>query len=131
MKYKESTKQYGPLIKRVYKQENSELTNLKKGKVRQQINDSIFDPEDSIADNSKLIALVMMILVKLYNVGFDINQLSQEDRNMIDSWANLFANTTTRFSIQFDEEGEELFTKLFNRQQQIANYIPEAYSEEE
>jgi len=128
MKYKETIEKHGLLFKRKYKQELDSISDTKKGKARERINSELFDIEDSLADTTKMLFLVIAMLKRLYDANFDINQLSQDDKNMIEYALNKYSNITTWLDIKFNEEGMTLIDKLADRQNNLANIIKEVYN---
>jgi len=128
MKYKEIIEQQGILFKRKYKQELDSISNLKKGKARERINTELFDVEDSLADTTKMLFLVIAMLKRLYDVNFDITQLSQDDKDMIEYALNKYSEITTWLDVKFNEEGIALIDKLADRQNNLANIIKEVYN---
>ncbi len=130
MNYIEKVRKNNLLVKKYYEQVLDRISNPRKGKVRKEIREKIFDLEDAIADNNKLIMLAMTILLKFYFASFDKNDLSKEDVEIIETWAKTMAKRETRFNEQFQEEGEKLINKLFNRQEEIAEIIKKIYSGE-
>jgi len=132
MEYIEKQKKAkGLLFKKVFQPKLSTLTNLKKGRARQRINKEVFDPEDAIADNAKLLSLLMSIFIKLYDAQFNLDNLDPADKLIIDSWIEIAKNTDTRFTDQFQSEGYSLLTKLLSRQSSIAKIIEEEYNNKE
>ena len=128
MEYKEITTHTGMLFKKKYKQVLEYITDIKKAKVRQKISQQVFDSEDSISDNAKLISLLLTIFSKLYAADFDKSKLDKVDKIIIDSLIDIVQTTKTRFSTQFEKEGYSLLSKLLQRQQQIDNIISSVYS---
>ena len=128
MKYKETIEKHGLLFKRKYKQELDSISDTKKGKARERINSELFDIEDSLADTTKMLFLVIAMLKRLYDANFDINQLSQDDKNMIEYALNKYSNITTWLDVKFSEEGVALIDKLADRQNNLANIIKEVYN---
>ena len=113
-------------LTKIYKQELKEIGS-KKGKMRKEINERIFDVEDSLADNAKMIFLLTSLLMRIYNaLPEDIKgNLSGEDRNIVEYAFNKYTETTTRLDLQFQEEGIGIIDKLLNRQKEVANVIEE------
>ncbi len=129
MKYKRVNYRHGLLIKSKYKQELEELRNVKKGRVREQINEKIFDPEDAIADNNKLIMLALTLFKKVIDVNFNIENLKEDDKALIDYFRDTMAKRETRFDSQFQEEKYRLIDKLFGRQEKVGEIIKKVYKE--
>jgi len=111
-------------LTKVYKQELKEIGS-KKGKMRKEINERVFDVEDSVADNAKMIFLLTSLLMRIYNaLPEDVkNNLTTEDRSMVEYAFNKYTETTTRLDLQFQEEGVGIIDKLLNRQKEVANVI--------
>jgi len=128
MKYKETIEKHGFLFKRKYKQELNSISDTKKGKVRERINSELFDIEDSLADTTKMLFLVIAMLKRLYDANFDISQLSQDDKDIIEYALSKYSNTTTWLDVKFNEEGIALIDKLAERQNNLANIIKEVYN---
>jgi len=128
MKYKETIEKQGLLFKRKYKQELDSISDTKKGKARKRINSELFDIEDSLADTTKMLFLVIAMLKRLYDVNFDVNQLSQNDKDMIEYALNKYSEITTWLDVKINKEGITLIDKLANRQNNLANIIEEVYN---
>jgi len=129
MKYKETIEKHGLLFKRKYKQELDSVLDVKKGKARKRINSELFDIEDSLADTTKTLLLVIAMLKRLYDVNFDVNQLSQNDKDMIEYALNKYSEITTWLDVKINKEGITLIDKLANRQNNLANIIEEVYND--
>jgi len=125
VEYKESLIKDGVKVTKVAKPVVSEKPiNFKKGIIRNKIEQEVFDANDSIADNAKMIMLLLSMIKRLYNAQFNIDNLSSDDRALIEFALNKYEETTTRMDIQFQEEGgTNLIEKLLTRQQKIADII--------
>jgi hypothetical protein len=124
--YKQIMKIKGALRTPVIKEVPSEKEiPLKKGKDRQRIEEAVFDIPDSVADNAKMISLLLSILSRVYGVLDDTqkDQLTTEDRELIENTFDLFQTIDTRADKQFQAEGFGLVEKLMRRQQSIADII--------
>jgi len=124
MKYKKRMKVRGALRTPAVQEEQAFLTG---GKYidRKDINDNIFDSEDAIADNAKLISLLLSITTRMYEIIPDTQKdlLDPNDRDIIEFAFNEFKNISTRADRQFQDEGIALISKLYERQDKIGNII--------
>ena len=113
------------LSKGVQEVQDSEIKRSKKDLSRLDIQDTVFDNADSIADNAKMISLLLTTISRMYDIMEDTqkDKLSTDDRNMIEYTFSKFASTNTRADIQFATEGVTFIDKLLNRQAQIGAII--------
>jgi hypothetical protein len=124
MKYKERTKTKGALKTPAVIEEHAFLAGVKYID-RKDINEEIFDTEDAVADNAKLISLLLSITSRLYEIVPDTqkDQLSADDRAIIEYAFNQFKNVSTRADRQFQVEGTDLIDKLYKRQNYVGEVI--------
>jgi len=123
MEYKKDTKVKGALRTPVITEVPTEKTlPFQKGQERSQI-ESIFDLNDSVADNAKMISLIMTTISRMYDsfTATQKDRIPQEDRDVIEYTFATFAQTETRADVQFTTEGITLIDKLLNRQGQIGD----------
>lgn len=110
-----------PAVEEVPEQIKTDTKSLK----RLQIQDEVFDNSDAIADNAKMISLLLSTISKMYNTFTDTqkNKLSIEDKTLIEYTFDKFGNANTRADNQLQEEGTELVDKLIQRQETIGNIL--------
>lgn len=124
--YKQTTKINGALRSNAVTEVlDQEPKADKKSLSRLQIQEEVFDNSDSIADNAKMISLMMTLVSRIYDVLDDTQKdnLSTDDRNLIEYTFNKFSNTNTRADVQFASEGITLIDKLLDRQASIGNIV--------
>ena len=92
---------------------------------RQEIQDEVFDLEDSVADNSKMISLMLTVMDRMYNTFTETQKakMTAEDRGMIEYMFSKFKVTETRADVQFKSEGLELVDRLLDRQATIGDIL--------
>jgi len=123
---KETTKKEGMWTRRAV--EEVPDTKLKadiKSLQRLKIQDEVFDLHDSVADNGKMISLLMSLIIKMYSTYTDTqkNRLDDNDRAMIESVFAEFAGVQTRADVQFAKEGIGMVTKILDRQAKIGAIV--------
>lgn len=126
MKYTDTTLQKGLLVKKaVVETIDTEPKTSKKAHVRKQINEEVFDLEDSVADNAKMISLLISVLSRIYNSLDETikDNMSAEDRALVDMTFNKFSTIHTRADVQFAQEGPDMIDKLLNRQGAIGDIL--------
>ena len=125
MKYEAFTKIDGALRTPAVREVPSEPSTTEKAKQRLRIQNEVFDLEDSVADNDKIISLLLTMNSRLYDVIPEEQKaaLSAEDRQMIEYTLGLFKTTETRADTQFAEEGMVIVDKILARQGQISSII--------
>ena len=117
--YETIMKQEGMLtkraVKKVYKEE---VRSDKKAFIRKEIADQVFDDQDAIADNAKMISLLTTVVSRLYDVmdTSSKNLLDPNDKTMIEYVFNKFRTVNTRADVQFASEGVALVDRLMDRQ---------------
>jgi hypothetical protein len=94
-----------------------------KGIIRKTINEEVFDLNDSVADNAKMISLLLSMLKRLYAVNFDTASLSSTDKGTIDYVINKFDTIQTRADVQFAKEGSSMIDKIMDRQALVGSII--------
>jgi len=94
----------------------------KKSMARLRIQDEVFDLEDSVADNAKMISLLTTLLSRMYDT-FTVTQkgrLATADRQLLEYMFTKFSATTTRADVQVGVDGAvPTIDKILNRQAQI------------
>ncbi len=98
---------------------------IKKGTVRKLIEDKVFDINDSVADNAKLISLLISVVSRIWSMQSEEQRgsLPQEEQDMINYFAAAFQNTQTRADVQFANEGVGLIDRLLTKQSDIGKII--------
>jgi len=123
MKYVERYENKGLFYKKYYEEVPTILKDVKKGKTRKQINDNVFDVEDSLSDTTKLVFLLIRILKIIFDSDFDKSNISESDLEFINMIFEKYDKNDNRFDTQFSNEGYQLIDKLFNRQDKINSFI--------
>ena len=92
---------------------------------RKEINETVFDEADSIADNAKMISLMFSVVSRIWEAmpQEQKDTLDQNDVAIIDETIQKFKDTTTWADRLFEEEGTDLVDRLFERQEQIGNIL--------
>lgn len=115
----------GTMFKKVITEVPMEPSNSKKDRIRLKIQDEVFDLNDSVADNAKMLSLLTGIVSRMY----DIMPTEQKDlieaeyRAAMEYSLHKFAATTTRGDVQFAEDGVAAIDKLLSRQQKISDIL--------
>ena len=105
---------------------NEEVRTDKKSLAREKINNKVFDIEDSVSDNSKMISLLITLMSRMYESYTDTQKarFSPEDKFLIEYTFNKFKDTNTRADIQFANEGPtNVIDKLLNRQKEVGEIV--------
>lgn len=104
---------------------DDELKTDEKSHIRYDIEKEVFDLPDSVADNSKMISLVISLVERMYTVMPDDQKelIPEQDRVLIDMVLNTFKQTTTIADEQLATEGPAMITKILDRQAKIANIV--------
>jgi hypothetical protein len=123
-KYRETTIQKGNLIKKaVVEILDDEPKVQKKFQYRKAITEEVFDLHDSVADNAKMISLMISLFKRLYEVNFNKDNLADADKAVADYVFQRFGEIKTRADVQFQKEGPAMIDKLLNRQGKIGEII--------
>jgi len=126
MKYIESMKIDGALRTPSMKQipVENEIPRSK-GKNREAVETQVFDLADSVADNAKMISMLMSIVMRMWDVmpQDERDDMDPADVTMINDTFALCRVTNTRADEQFAEEGFALIEKLLGRQAKIAEVV--------
>ncbi len=116
----------GSVIRKVYiETPTNQEVSITKGNLRETIQKEVFDINDSVADNAKMISLMMTTMSRMWEI-IPMEQkdlLETEEVAMIDATFTLFGNVVTSADVQFASEGMGLVEKLLNRQSEIGNII--------
>ena len=130
MKIVETKKVNGIRIQKAYKEVvESEPTGSKKAKARYEIENNVFDLRDSVADNAKMISLLTSLVSRIWSIIPDDQKdnLSDEEKQVIDYVIDKFDNTETWADVQFKKEGLTFADKLLERQSQVGSIIKGIY----
>ena len=121
---KETKVRKGKLFKQGVVEVNVPSTTTK-AKQRLEIEKQVFDIPDSVADNAKMILLMLSMNMRLYEAMTDEikDNLSDEDRVMIEYTFEKYKSIKTRMDIQFATEGIGLIDKLMDRQEKIGKVL--------
>ncbi len=126
MKYEKAMKVKGALRTPIIKQIPIETElDKNKGKNREAVETHVFDLADSVADNAKMISMLMSIVMRMWDVmpQDERDDMDPADVTMINDTFALFRVTNTRADEQFAEEGFALIEKLLGRQAKIAEVV--------
>jgi len=101
----------------------------KKQEARYKIHNEVFDLEDSVADNAKMISLLTTMISRLWEIQTDSqkNNLSDADKTAIDYVVSEFEATTTWADIQWTKKGIGFADTLIKRQARIGSIIKNIY----
>jgi len=106
----------------------SESENIKKGLARKRIQEEVFDLPDSIADNAKMISLLMSVVKRVYEALPATTKNKIKDKDMIEGVIKVFDNIQTLADVQFAQEGDVMIQKIFNRQSEIGKIVKDIYN---
>ncbi len=106
----------------------SESGNIKKGLARKRIQEEVFDLPDSIADNAKMISLLMSVIKRIYEALPTTTKNKIKDKEMIEEMIKVFDNIQTLADVQFAQEGDVMIQKIFDRQAKIGDIIKDVYN---
>ena len=106
----------------------SESGNIKKGLARKRIQEEVFDLPDSIADNAKMISLLMSVIKRIYEALPATTKNKIKDKEMIEEMIQVFNNTQTLADVQFAQEGDKMIKKIFDRQAKIGDIVKDIYN---
>lgn len=126
MKYENTTLQKGLLVKKAVVESVDETPKTsKKAHVRKKIHDEVFDLNDSVADNAKIISLTLTLLSRIYDVlPDDIKaNLIDTDKQLIELAFGKFKTTITRGDVQFAKEGVGMINKILDRQNKVGEIV--------
>jgi len=126
MFYKDALKKDGMLFTKAVKKVYSDtISTDRKDFIRKDIQDEVFTIEDSVADNSKTISLLLTIVSRMYEAmnPTDKANIPPADVATIDYVINSFKTVQTRADIQFAAEGPALVDKLLARQGKIGEIV--------
>lgn len=123
--YKKVKKTNGLLVENYIEEVLTPPSKTKKAKIRHKIEEEVFDIEDSVADNSKLISLIFSLGETIYSVLSDAqkNKIPKEKRELIEYAILKFNETQTWGDLQIKEEGKLSIDTLLERQGKISKII--------
>lgn len=125
--FRETKKSTSPImIKRAIEEVPEPPRTDKKAFQRKQIQDDVFDYHDSIADNAKWLSILTTLMSRIYDIipEEQKSNLSNSDRELIETLFELFSQTYTRADKQFLEEGTEtVLRRILTRQEKIGNIV--------
>lgn len=103
------------------------LLSTKKEVIRHKINKKVRDVNDTVADLSKMNALLMAMISSIYEVlpESEKDLLNPNRRGLIEYGINKWDNSSTRADRQLAVEGTKLIDRLFNREVETANIVDE------
>jgi len=101
----------------------------RKQEARYRIHNEVFDLEDSVADNAKMISLLTTMISRIWDIQTDSqkNSLPDADREAIDYVVSSFKDTITWADIKWASEGIGFADKLIKRQARIGSIIKKVY----
>jgi len=116
--------------KRMYKvsylavPESKELPYYK-GVIRNTIQEEVFDIEDSVADNAKMISLLTSVVMRMWKVMPQDQKdlMDSEDVAVIDYFATAFDGVETNADKKFAVEGTNMIDKLLERQAEVGSIV--------
>ena len=130
MKYDRVYKRDGLRVRANYIERiDTEPKNDKKSEARYLIENEVFDIRDSVADNAKMISLLVSFVERIWSIipNDQKDNLSDEDRQAIDYVTDKFKDTLTWADIQWQKEGIGFADKLLERQSQVGSIIKKVY----
>ena len=130
MKIIKTYKNDGLRVQTAYKETIDDKPKIdKKAKVRYEIENNVFDIRDSVADNAKMISLLFSMVYRMYEAMPDEykQNLSEQDRQMIEFAINEFKNVETWGDIKIQKEGTNAISSLMQRQNQVGQVIKKVY----
>jgi len=97
----------------------------KKYTARKKIHDDVFDLNDSVADNSKMITLLTHLVSKMYEVmpTNTKSKLSDKDKELLDYVSSSFDIEKTHIGTNINKDMNTTIDKLYGRQYLIKNAI--------
>ena len=123
MSYELKRVKHGMRVHNVWQVKLDKELEFSKGKIRKQIEEEIFDIEDSVADNAKLIFLLMASVKRLYKALPDNIKDNIEDKEMLDTMIDTFDKTQSVADIKYKEEGNNMITRIFDRQAKLGSIV--------
>ena len=124
--YKRNTVMHGALCSATVIETNDVTPKRdKKSLDRLAIQDEVFDTQDSIADNAKMISLIFSTLSRMYDLISETNKnkLNTQDRAVMEYTFAKFKDTPTRADIQIQTEGIAMIDRLLDRQKHIGTIL--------
>jgi len=125
MKLKKVVIHDGPLKQAGFTEIIDETTKIdKKSRTRYEIQEEVFDLNDSVADNSKMISMIFSILNSMYkSMPENEKEALGKKRSLIEYAFDKFDVTTTSADVQIEQNGKDFIDKLFSRQENISKII--------
>lgn len=130
MGYEKVYKREGLRVRAYYKEKVDETLKIdKKSQARYLIENEVFDIRDSVADNAKMISLLVSFIERIWSITPDDQKdnLSDEDRQAIEYVIGKFKETITWADIQWQQEGIGFADRLLERQGKIGEIIKKVY----
>ena len=123
--YKEVKKTNGLLVEKYIEEALTPPSKDEKVKKRYEIQKEVFDLEDSVADNSKMISLIFSLGATIYDVLSDEQKSKIPDgkRELIEYSIQKFQDTETWGDVQVKKEGKKAIDKLLDRQKKVAEIL--------
>ena len=90
--------------------------------IRSEIESSVFDLEDSVADNAKMISLLLTMVDRLWSV-VDTASLPDADIQLIEYSLGKFKATTTTADLAISKDPIGTIDTILNRQGAIADIV--------
>jgi len=123
MSYELKKVKHGMRVHNIWQVKPDKELEFSKGKIRKQIEKEVFDIEDSVADNAKLIFLLMASVKRLYKALPDDIKDNIEDKEILDIMIDTFNKTQSIADIKYKKEGNNMITRIFDRQAKIGSII--------
>lgn len=113
------------IFKKAYTEQLNESDFSKKAKIRKEIDETVFDLNDSVADNAKWASILTIAISIIYQALSEETKgrMDPNQKAVMDALVHLYSESITRFEIQYAEEGLELITKMLDRQEAIGQII--------
>ena len=96
-------------------------------RIRKNIEEEVFDIEDSVADNAKMISLLLSMVMRIYEVlpEDSLNSLSPQDKAIIEGTLGKFKVTETSADLKVKSEGMPFIYNILDRQAAVSKIIKE------
>lgn len=127
MKYVDKYVRNGVRIKKGVQETFEDIDISKKGKIRREICDKVGDRDSLIADNAKMLSLLICAVGRLYDVIPEniTSNLSSQDKMLLEYVFSKKSQTPSSVDISFSKDPTGTIDKLFGRQADIYKIISE------
>lgn len=105
------------------------VKQLQKQKARELIAQNVQDLPDQIADNAKMISLLISVVSRIWQnlPATQRNKVPEDEAAFIDAALGIFKDVETRADKQFKKEGIAVAQRIFTREAAIANIVDNAF----